>query len=496
MKKNLIKISIFLFTIFCGGSVFASYNDIDQNTVKVYEIFYKKVSQISKNNSWLEYLKYLGKTLDTISNSSKINSTNAKKFLDLKKLNNEKIFEIEYNNFTAQSKNKIKNLTYLSNFKNIVYNNYAISYENWVWYAYLFKEKLFTKEYKNLTKESLQKNNVYETALVFFNVEEDSINFVNSYKKVKLVSNDVIYWFPNKLELLKTIKWNKEKYTLTDNDNGFLDIEKVSLEITKNVYKNDEKISIIYDYLLKNLQYPESVDFDDYKLFSWIEAFKWKIAVCEWYVELFNLMLWFNGISSKIIIWNVVNALDYPEVLHAWTKVGDYYYDPTFDDPIWNTKEKTKDKYLFFKIPEDLFYTDRFDYDVSPEYLKDKSLEYREKFVENNLLLVYPKYKNSNYKILDTLRFKDKYGISLSSNITIESLKNIMQYWTLKNSSLTINWTVKSVKTMKYILLEEDKIEAFLELANYDLSSYYLIYWVKDWEEQYITVETSEIEFN
>jgi hypothetical protein len=33
---------------------------------------------------------------------------------------------------------------------------------------------------------------------------------------------------------------------------------------------------------------------------------------------------------------------------------------------------------------------------------------------------------------------------------------------------------------MKYILLEEDKIEAFLELANYDLSSYYLIYWVKD----------------
>jgi hypothetical protein len=51
MKKNLIKISIFLFTIFCGGSVFASYNDIDQNTVKVYEIFYKKVSQISKNNS-------------------------------------------------------------------------------------------------------------------------------------------------------------------------------------------------------------------------------------------------------------------------------------------------------------------------------------------------------------------------------------------------------------------------------------------------------------
>ncbi|MDR1987934.1 MAG: hypothetical protein LBQ24_04185 [Candidatus Peribacteria bacterium] len=83
---------------------------------------------------------------------------------------------------------------------------------------------------------------------------------------------------------------------------------------------------------------------------------------------------------------------------------------------------------MFFKIPEDLFYTDRFDYDVSPEYLKDKSLEYREKFVENNLLLVYPKYKNSNYKILDTLRFKDKYGISLSSNITIESLKNIMQY--------------------------------------------------------------------
>lgn len=478
--------------------VFSSYESINKDTIKVYDKIYTEIIKISNKDDWLEYLKYLASVLESYSNSYKINSANSKTFSDLQKINNEKIFEIEFKKLTTPNKTKISGLSYLNNFKNIVYNNDAIFNENWVWYAYLFDTRMFTENYSLLSKEFLTRNKIFEDkSLTFFNPKDDTINFVNNYKKVKLVSDDVIYWFPDKFELLKTIKWNREKYNLVnDDDKSLLDIEKISLELTNNLYKNDDKIAVIYDYLLKNLQYPENIDFDNYKLFSWVEAFKWKLAVCEWYVELFNLMLGFNDIPSKIIIWDVINASDYPKVLHAWTKIWSYYYDPTFDDPVWNTNPKTKEKYLYFKLPQDLFYTDRFDNDASPENLKTTSKEYRDKLVRNNILGLYQKYKNSNYRLLLPIKFRDDNNFPLNSDITIDNLKSIAKYWTLNGSSLFIDWVTKSVRNMKYISFSDENIETLLQTIDYNLNWYYLIQWTKDWSTQYVIVKVSEIEFN
>ncbi|MDR1944643.1 MAG: hypothetical protein LBQ59_00740 [Candidatus Peribacteria bacterium] len=71
---------------------------------------------------------------------------------------------------------------------------------------------------------------------------------------------------------------------------------------------------------------------------------------------------------------------------------------------------------------------DRFDYLDSPQNLKTTSLEYRENLVKANLIAIFPKYKNLNYRILAPYNFRDKYGIPLNSKISINDLKKIMQY--------------------------------------------------------------------
>jgi hypothetical protein len=68
---------------------------------------------------------------------------------------------------------------------------------------------------------------------------------------------------------------------------------------------------------------------------------------------------------------------------------------------------------LYFALPKDLFYVDRFDLDSSPVNLKTTTLEYRNKLVEFKLRAIFPKYKNDNYRVLLSYKFKDKYGLSL-----------------------------------------------------------------------------------
>jgi len=53
-----------------------------------------------------------------------------------------------------------------------------------------------------------------------------------------------------------------------DDDIYFKTLEVISKQITKDIYNNEEKIRIIYDYILKNISYSADFTMQDYEIFS------------------------------------------------------------------------------------------------------------------------------------------------------------------------------------------------------------------------------------
>lgn len=484
LLKLFISILILLFSF--KSITYSNYQNIDSNTKQIYNKFYSVVKSKYKYDNWLSYLYLLNNALNNLHNSSKLTEKNKIIIYDLQKLNNEKIFSIELDIKEKINITNIKNIAILNNFSRFYYNEDALIKENWIWYTYSFNKKYYFEKLSEVDLNTLIYNWLYDKDILTY-YEEWKVNFVKDYEKIKLISDDIIYGFPNKYELLKTIRNNKLFDASNDDDANLLNLEKISLELTKWVKNDEEKIKIIYDYILKNISYSINFSMEDYDIFSWIETFKNKDWVCEWYVELFNLMLWFNNIQSKILIWDVIDAADFPNIWHAWVQIGEYYYDPTFDDPIWATETKNFYKYSYYKLPKDLFYTNRFDKWQTPEAIKNTTIDYRKAIIKVNLSKLVTKYKNSDYNLLKLFIFKEKYNIASTKDITSQDLINILWVKDMENFWVYINWRLRYVKNLNYIELKDSIIDTFLEQNNYDLSSYTLLKWIKDdWSFIYI----------
>jgi len=489
---KLLKIWIFITTFFFSFQThwefqaYWNHQVINESTKQSYNKFYSVVKSKYKYDNWLSYLYLLDNTLNNLHNSPKITDNNRVIIYDLQKLNNKKIFNLELDNKEKINQIILKNIPILNNFSRFYYNSDAIIMENWIWYTYNFSKKYFFEKLSEVDISTLSYNWLYwKDILVYY--ENWNVNFVKDFEKVKLISDDIIYGFPNKYELLKTIKNNKLFDAKNDDDANLLNLEKISLELTKWLKNDDAKIKIIYDYILKNVNYSVNFSMEDYEIFSWIDTFKNKNWVCEWYVELFNLMLWFNGIKSKILIWDVIDAADFPLIWHAWVQIWDYYYDITFDDPVWSSETKVFEKYSYYKLPKDLFYTNRFDKWQTPETLKNTTIDYRKAIIKVNLSKLVNKYKDSNYNLLKLFKFKEKYNIASTRNITTNDMINILWVKNMENFWIYIDWKLKYIKNLNYIELEDNIIETFLEQNNYDLSWYSILKWVKDdWSFSFI----------
>jgi len=476
---KLLKILIILFFLSIYTISSAWYKDIDDKTKQIYTKFYSKTKEKYKLDNWLEFLYALEKVINSLSLDWKINKNNEKIISDLQKLNNEKIFDLELELLEKESKQKLTGNNLIKDYKIVSYNPNTIFKENWIWYAYWFSKKYYFEKNTILTKESLIYNWLYwDEILVFF--DWNTTSFVKEFKKIKLINDDLVYGFPNKFELLKTIKDNKIMYDLNEDSVDFLSLENKSKELTKWIYKKEEKIKVIYDYILKNISYSENFSMQDYKIFSWIETYKNKDWVCEWYVELFNLMLWFNNISSKILVWDVIDATDFPEIWHAWIKIDDFYYDITFDDPLWANKTKNFTEYDYFKLPKDLFYTNRYDIGNTPEELKWTSIEYRKNLIKTNLSKLTSKYKNNSYNLLKEFKFREKYNLSTNKLINLSDMIEILWYYEMKDFEIKINNEIKHIKNLNYIVLDDSSVEVFLKQIDYKIDDYKILKWIKE----------------
>ncbi len=472
MKKVLIFFLFLLFPI----STFWNYEEIDSKIRNAYSKVYHKIYTKNKKDKWLSFLYKLQENLSKFYDSKSINSKNSSILADLQKLNNEKIFSLEQEKLKKQTDDFLKWNKTLLNFKQKIYNtDKFFVLEDGVWYTYFF-EKYYNFSNINSINVDFIKNNWlnYKKSVIF--VKDNKVSFLKEYKKHRLIRDDLLYWVPNKNYILTLLK----KYSFRKNSSLNLDDEVLLIrnkteQVTKNSLKLSEKIEKIYDYILKNTSYSTNYSFANPDFFSWIKTFKNKSWVCEWYTELFVIMLSFSLIDSKLLTWDVLDAPDFGSIWHAWVQIWDYYYDPTFDDPTGTQIDKNKEDYVFFKLPRDLFYTNRYDDWETPKHIKESDINYRRTIINAKLNWLYEKYKKYNYNIFKQLDFKKKHSINPIKKMTLDDLiKVTWDYYKTDLVSVELNWERKSLKKIKYYELKDDNdfILTFLESIDYKIDWY------------------------
>lgn len=358
-----------------------------------------------------------------------------------------------------------------------VINNSNYYLKDWVYYYFKFDKYILIDDKYWFYKKNLKSLWLDIDNLVLFKTWTN-YTFINSYTEEKLIDAEIIKQIKDKSKFLSYV-YNDKKDISYDTDKYFLELKNLSTSLT-NWLTNDEKIKKIYNYILDNVSYTTPIDLSKKEIFSWIHTYKNKEWVCEWYVKLMAYMLMFSWIENvETIIWFVINAPDFPNILHAWIKIGDYYYDPTFDDPIWNEKTKKYNEYIYYKLPSDLFYTNRYDFTNLPEELKTKSKNELSNIVNKNLYNLVQKYKSNWYNILKYTDLLYNSWLEYDDKISIDTLKKIITTYEINwdEMSYILNWKKIYIKKLRYYTIDEENIDKVLSTINYDFSNKYIIKW-------------------
>jgi hypothetical protein len=193
---------------------------------------------------------------------------------------------------------------------------------------------------------------------------------------------------------------------------------------------------------------------------------------------------WYNDI--EVIRWYVIDAQDFPDIGHAWVRVWNKYYDPTFDDPVWAKKDRSFKEYKYFNLPKDLFYTNRYNEKELPSNIKKLSLEDRKKLISQNVYSVSKKYKNSDYKLLKLIKIKSKHNIKYYEKITLNNFSKILPKYKVENFNYNYKWKRKQIISFKFYSINTFDLEALLEQLDYNLDWYYFFEWYDaKWEKSY-----------
>lgn len=390
--------------------------------------------------------------------------------------------------------NKLNNKIYNSFEKKVLKNN-NMFLENWVWYTYTYTQYKGLWKWTVLSKNDL-KNAWINTSTTILLLDNDWVLFVTDYKKVKLISDSIISWITNKQEFLRQLADDKKSLN-TDTDKLFLELKTETLKLTKWLSES-EKILKIYGYILKNISYSKTFSTDNKKIFSWISTYENKDWICLGYSKLDLYMLSFAWVSNvEVKTWYVLDSPVFPDIGHAWIKIWDKYYDPTYDDPIWTTKTKTYNQYKYFGLPKDLFYTNKYDFWTLPSYLETKSLKDRKNLINDNLSKISSKYENKNYILLKPFTFRKDNSLTYNEKITVETIKNIIPSYNVTNYKYKDNNQVKSITNLNYYTINNSNVETLLKQIDYNLDWYKLFKW-DDWTYRlsYNVITNNEVTYN
>ena len=406
------------------------------------------------------------------------------------KIINEQKFEKQLIEINKQNKLFFDNHSVFDWFKYYLFNNNYIFQENWIWYTIKFSNHFIF----NNDNDDINKNDIYfnwikpQESAIFIKEENNQVWFIKEFEKIKLIDNELIYWIPNKMDFLRELKDDKQD-THIDTDIYFEELKKKTVKLTEWKTQN-QKIQIIYDYILKNTKYLEDYNNNYYIANSWIKTYINKNWICWWYTKLFMYMLSFALIEDvKVMRWHVIDSKDFPQIWHAWVSIWDKYYDPTFDDPIIKNSDNTdntNNTNIYFDIPKDIFYINRVDYTDLKENLKTSNSQTREQIILYNVSIILEKYKDSNYKILKQYLFKYNNNINLLKQINLTDLEKILTLHKVTNFSYKHDWITKHITKLKFYIVNNENINDFLIQLNYNLDWFLFLKWtLPNWQIEY-----------
>lgn len=381
-----------------------------------------------------------------------------------------------------ETERKIPYSELIGKFKVYLTEKHRVNERNGSFYGYNFLNFRFFDD-KYWAYESNIKSSWFDyNTTLLYKREDWGYNFVTDYSEYKIANSWVVFGSPEKHLLLDYLR-EDAKYETTDISQQLIEIRKLSESLTK--WKNrQESIAAIYAWILWNIEYSRIIDLSDEKIFSGIETFKNSQWVCTWYTKLSSYLFYFSWYHDvEVIRWHVIDAQDFPEIWHAWLKIWDLYYDPTFDDPIWAQNTKSPDEYKYFWLPKDIFYANRYEYGDLPEFLNTASKVQIRQHIFDKLTKLVPKYQStiSQYPVFWEVLFRNKYNIGVSTTITPQLLSQKIGSFNVDNNSFrfTEDGISKTIAWFRYYPLTSENTTAVLDIFWYDTSMLKLFNWQK-----------------
>lgn len=374
-----------------------------------------------------------------------------------------------------------------SYFKSLNFN-LPLSLENNIYYAYKFSKYYHFEDLEwfylsDFSKLWYTKNNI------IILVNNWKYYIIKDFQRIKLFEKDFISSIKNKVKFL-TIIYDDIKKSDISSINIRTNLEKIKA-ISSN-FKSTDKTKESYNWVLSNISYfTENLNTTaNTSIFSGLYTFQNKIWVCDWYTKTFAYLLMFSWIENvELKTWFVINSDLFPTFGHAWVKIWNYYYDPTFDDPIWQKSTKTFNDYKYFRLPKDIIYTNRFDWTNIDENLKKSSLETRKLLVEKRLYDIAKLYINSDYNILKLYITKNNLWLKFNEKLDISKAKNLFSYFEVNNDySYSDKYgNTKYIKNILYYAVTDASLEnTFAQIFSYNSKWVYLIKWdLWNWKYEY-----------
>lgn len=461
-----------------------SIENIINNTSYIFELkeaWYKSIilnDFLEYEDNWTYRFKY--------NEYYKVNKDNYKYFIK-NKLNNWYIVRYKWefiitNDYKIEKKYTFDELFSLFNNKVDYKNSYILI--NWEYYTYKYNYYVFFENIDSLYLSDLYWNKIsLEKTLLIKNIDWKYF-FSNDYKKIRLTSEKIVENITNKEEFLYNILDDNRNFE-NNYDDILLDIKKITLDLIKDKEIDEEKIQTIYKWIIDNIEYYANYNDWNKQIFSWILTYKNKIWVCDWYTKLFSYMLsfaWINDVEIKR--WYAFDSIDFPLFWHAWIRIWNYYYDPTFDDPVWNTN-KNKDKFIYYKLPYDLIYSNRFDWINIPKEYQWLDLNARKKIVMKNLYEIYEKYKN--YPLLLNVKNRISLWLKYDDELSIDLLKEKIQFYEVNNNTFYDENGIKyKILWFDYFIINNWNIDDIL-INDLNLNNVKFFKWKnKNWNIEYI----------